>query len=116
MGLNAPKRYLILMANNYELRMSGGFNTYVVVAEFNQGIPQITYSIDTYFIDEGERTGSSFLVSRNVPYFLGSIYIFRKEVVVYTPGMRLAQMPISQRLPIRFLQNSGRKIDPCLKI
>jgi len=70
MGLNEPKRYLVLMANNYELRMSGGFNTYIVVAEFEKGIPQITYSIDTYFIDEGDRTGSSFLVNRNVPYFL----------------------------------------------
>lgn len=78
MGLNEPKKYLILMANNYELRMSGGFNTYVIVAEFNQGVPQITYSIDTYFIDEGDRTGSSNLVSRNVPYFLGK-YLYIQE-------------------------------------
>lgn len=78
MGLNEPKKYLILMANNYELRMSGGFNTYIIVAEFDQGIPQITYSIDTYFIDEGERTGSSNLVSRNVPYFLGK-YLYIQE-------------------------------------
>ncbi len=78
MGLNEPKKYLILMANNYEIRMSGGFNTYVIVAEFNQGIPQITYSIDTYFIDEGDRTGSSNLVSRNVPYFLGK-YLYIQE-------------------------------------
>ncbi len=84
MGLNAPKRYLILMANNYELRMSGGFNTYIIVAEFNQGIPQITYSIDTYFIDEGDRTGSSNLVSRNVPYFLGRyLYIQDRGARLY---------------------------------
>jgi hypothetical protein len=84
MGLNAPKRYLILMANNYELRMSGGFNTYVIVAEFNQGVPQITYSIDTYFIDEGDRTGSSNLVSRNVPYFLGKyLYIQDRGARLY---------------------------------
>ena len=70
MGLDAPKRYLILFANNYEIRMSGGFNTYAVVVEFTEGIPEIIYSIDTYFIDEGARTGSSALVNRNVPYFL----------------------------------------------
>lgn len=70
MGLNEPKKYLVLMANNYEARMSGGFNTYIVLVEFDKGIPQITYSIDTYFIDEGERTGSSVLVNRNVPAFL----------------------------------------------
>lgn len=70
MGLNQPKKYMILMANNYELRMSGGFNTYIIVAEFDAGIPKITYSIDTYFIDEGDRTGSSGLVNRNVPYHL----------------------------------------------
>lgn len=70
MGLNTPKKYLILMANNYELRMAGGFNTYIIEAEFKEGIPQITYSIDTYFIDEGERTGSSVGVVRNVPYHL----------------------------------------------
>lgn len=84
MGLNEPKKYLILMANNYELRMAGGFNTYIVVAEFNQGIPQITYSIDTYFIDEGDRTGSSFLVNRNVPYFLGRyLYIQQRGGRLY---------------------------------
>ncbi len=70
MGLNQPKRYLILMANNYELRMAGGFNTYIVGVEFSQGIPTPFYSIDTYFIDEGDRTGSSGLVNRNVPYHL----------------------------------------------
>ena len=70
MGVNEPKRYAILMHNNYELRMSGGFNTFIVVAEFKDGIPEIIDSIDTYFIDEGDRTGSSFLVNRNVPYFL----------------------------------------------
>lgn len=77
MGLNEPKKYLILMANNYEIRMSGGFNTYIVAVEFDKGIPQITYSIDTYFIDEGDRTGSSFLVNRNVPYFLQN-YLYLK--------------------------------------
>jgi hypothetical protein len=70
MGLNTPKRYLILMANNYELRMSGGFNTYIVGVEFKEGIPDIFFSIDTYFIDEGDRTGNSNLVNRNVPYHL----------------------------------------------
>jgi len=70
MGLNTPKKYMILMANNYELRMSGGFNTYIIMAEFDAGIPKITYSIDTYFIDEGDRTGSSGMVNRNVPYHL----------------------------------------------
>lgn len=77
MGLNTPKKYLILMANNYEIRMSGGFNTYIVAVEFDKGIPQITYSIDTYFIDEGDRTGSSFLVNKNVPYFLRN-YLYLK--------------------------------------
>ncbi|PIR42302.1 hypothetical protein CO058_01015 [candidate division WWE3 bacterium CG_4_9_14_0_2_um_filter_35_11] len=77
MGLNEPKKYLILMANNYEIRMSGGFNTYIVAVEFDKGVPQITYSIDTYFIDEGDRTGSSFLVNRNVPYFLRN-YLYLK--------------------------------------
>ena len=70
MGLNTPKRYLILMANNYELRMSGGFNTYIIGVEFKEGVPDIFFSIDTYFIDEGDRTGSSALVNRNVPYHL----------------------------------------------
>lgn len=70
MGVDAPRRYLVVMANNYELRMSGGFNTYLVVVEMKDGIPSVIYSIDTYFIDEGDRTGSSFLVNRNVPYFL----------------------------------------------
>lgn len=70
MGLNTPKRYLILMANNYELRMSGGFNTYIIGVEFKEGIPDIFFSIDTYFIDEGDRTGSSALVNRNVPAHL----------------------------------------------
>ena len=70
MGLNTPKRYLILMANNYELRMSGGFNTYIIGVEFKEGIPDIFFSIDTYFIDEGDRTGTSTLVNRNVPYHL----------------------------------------------
>jgi hypothetical protein len=70
MGLNTPKRYLILMANNYELRMSGGFNTYIVGVEFKEGIPDIFFSIDTYFIDEGDRTRSSILVNRNVPAHL----------------------------------------------
>ncbi len=70
MGLNKPKKYLILMANNYEMRMSGGFNTYITGVEFKEGIPDIFYSIDTYFIDEGQRTGNSLLVNRNVPYHL----------------------------------------------
>ncbi len=83
MGLNEPKKYLILMANNYEIRMSGGFNTYILVVEFNKGIPQITYSIDTYFIDEGERTRSSALVNRNVPYFL------RNYLYIQDRGARL---------------------------
>lgn len=78
LGLNEPKKYMILMANNYELRMAGGFNTYVVIMEFNKGKPEVTYSIDTYFIDEGDRTGSSFLVNRNVPYFL-SKYLYIQE-------------------------------------
>lgn len=70
MGVNETKKYLVIMANNYELRMSGGFNTYIVVVQIEKGIPTITYSIDTYFIDEGARTGSSILVNRNVPRFL----------------------------------------------
>lgn len=70
MGLNAPKRYMILMANNYELRMSGGFNTYLVIVELKEGIPEIVYSIDTYFIDEGDRAGSAARVVRAVPYHL----------------------------------------------
>lgn len=84
MGLNEPKRYLILMANNYELRMSGGFNTYIVVVEFVEGVPEIIYSIDTYNIDEGARTGSSFLVNRNVPYFLSNyLYIQGRNARLY---------------------------------
>jgi len=83
MGLNEPKKYMVLMANNYEIRMSGGFNTYIIVVEFNKGIPQITYAIDTYFIDEGERTRSSRLVNRNVPYFL------RNYLYIQDRGARL---------------------------
>jgi len=70
MGLNTDKTYMILLANNYELRMGGGFNTYVVLAKFSKGIPEITYSIDTYFIDEGARAGSFGRPVRNVPYHL----------------------------------------------
>ncbi len=70
MGLNAPKRYMMLLANNYELRMSGGFNTYLVIVELKEGIPEIVYSIDTYFIDEGDRAGSFARVVRQVPYHL----------------------------------------------
>jgi hypothetical protein len=84
MGLNSPKKYLVVLSNNYEIRMAGGFNTYNTVVEFNKGIPQITYSIDTYFIDEGERTGSSFLVNRNVPYFLRNyLYIQDRNLRLY---------------------------------
>ncbi|MDQ5981679.1 MAG: hypothetical protein QG570_436 [Patescibacteria group bacterium] len=70
MGLNKPKTYMIVMANNYELRMSGGFNTYIILVTFADGIPDITDSIDTYFIDEGARAGSFGRPVRTVPYHL----------------------------------------------
>lgn len=84
MGLNEPKKYMIIMANNYEIRMTGGFNTYIALVELDKGVPQITFAIDTYFIDEGDRTGSSHLVSRNVDRFLQNyLYIQGRSLRLY---------------------------------
>lgn len=84
MGLNAPKKYLVLMANNSELRSTGGFNTFVTVVQLTEGIPTILSSMDTYFIDEGSRTRSSALVCRNVPAHLSKyLYIQGRGARLY---------------------------------
>ncbi|HHH14174.1 MAG TPA: DUF4012 domain-containing protein [candidate division WWE3 bacterium] len=66
LGVDEPKKYLVLMANSTELRMGGGFTTYAIVVEINSGIPKIVKSVDTYFIDVDHFS----LDNRNVPYFL----------------------------------------------
>ncbi len=66
LGVDGPKKYLILMANSTELRMGGGFTTYAIVVEVKSGIPKIIKSVDTYFIDVDHFS----LDNRNVPYFL----------------------------------------------
>lgn len=50
-GVEEPKKYLVLMANSTELRMGGGFTTYAVVVEVKDGVPKIVKSVDTYMID-----------------------------------------------------------------
>lgn len=84
MGLNKPKKYLLIMANNNELRTTGGFNTYVAVAQLSEGIPTILMSMDTYFIDEGDRLRSSALVNRNVCAHLSKyLYIQGRKQRLY---------------------------------
>ena len=51
MGFDKPKTYMVLMANENEQRMSGGFNTYVVLMDVNEGVADLTFTIDTYDID-----------------------------------------------------------------
>jgi|GEM_PF-2518251 len=50
-GVDEPKKYLVLMANSTELRMGGGFTTYAIVVEVKDGVPKILKSVDTYMID-----------------------------------------------------------------
>ena len=66
LGLDEPRTYAVFMANNYELRMTGGFNTYLVVITIAEGTPEVIYSIDTYDIDRDK----SWLVYKNPPYYL----------------------------------------------
>lgn len=66
MGLDAPKVYMVLMANNYELRMSGGFNTFLVLFKIDNGVPEILGSMDTYDIDKDY----FYMVNFNVPYYI----------------------------------------------
>jgi len=66
MGLDKPKVYMVQMANNYELRMSGGFDTYLVLFKLDKGVPEILSSIDTYDIDRDQ----FFMVNFNVPYYM----------------------------------------------
>ena len=66
LGLTTPKTYMLMMANNYELRMSGGFNTYLVLVKMDKGVPQVIMSLDTYDIDKDK----SYLVYSNVPAHL----------------------------------------------
>jgi hypothetical protein len=65
-GVGAPQKYLVLMANSTELRMGGGFTTYAIVVELNNGIPKIVKAVDTYMID----VDSFALENRNVPPFM----------------------------------------------
>jgi len=51
MGFDKPKTYMVLMANENEQRMSGGFNTYVVLMDVSEGVADLTFTIDTYDID-----------------------------------------------------------------
>jgi len=51
MGFDEPKTYMVLMANENEQRMSGGFNTYVVLMDVDEGVADLTFTIDTYDID-----------------------------------------------------------------
>ena len=90
MGLSQPKTYLLLMANNYELRMSGGFNTYLVLTKIDKGVPTVIMSLDTYDIDKDK----SFLVYRNVPahlrdYLLVSRY-YARDATSNSPDFKVA--------------------------
>ncbi|MFH1565945.1 MAG: DUF4012 domain-containing protein [bacterium] len=66
MGIDTPKVYMVLMANNYELRMSGGFNTFLVLFKIDKGVPEILGSMDTYDIDRDH----FYMVNFNVPYYI----------------------------------------------
>ena len=66
MGLDSPKIYMVLMANNYELRMSGGFNTFLVLLKLDNGVPEILGSMDTYDIDKDQ----FYMVNYNVPSYM----------------------------------------------
>ncbi|MBU1017258.1 DUF4012 domain-containing protein [Patescibacteria group bacterium] len=66
MGFDTPKVYMVLMANNYELRMSGGFNTFLVLFKIDKGVPEILGSMDTYDIDKD----LFYMVNFNVPYYI----------------------------------------------
>ncbi|OIP98025.1 hypothetical protein COT69_02660 [candidate division WWE3 bacterium CG09_land_8_20_14_0_10_39_24] len=66
MGIESPKVYMVLMANNYELRMSGGFNTFLVLFKIDKGVPEILSSMDTYDIDRDQ----FYMVNFNVPYYI----------------------------------------------
>lgn len=77
LGVDEPRQYLVIMANNNEIRASGGFNTAVGVVKLNKGIPEVISFLDTYSIDEGgARPGAQYLSSRAVTPDL-SKYLYR---------------------------------------
>jgi hypothetical protein len=90
MGLSTPKTYLILMANNYELRMSGGFNTYLVLVKMDKGVPSVIMSLDTYDIDKDK----SYLVYRNVPSHLRDYLLvnrfYARDATSNSPDFKVA--------------------------
>lgn len=50
-GVDGKRTYLVLMANSTELRMGGGFTTYSIVVEVENGVTKILQGIDTFDID-----------------------------------------------------------------
>jgi len=90
LGLEKPKTYLLLMANNYELRMSGGFNTYLVLVKIDKGVPTVLMSLDTYDIDRDK----SFLVYSNVPAHLRNYLLvtrfYARDATSNSPDFKVA--------------------------
>ncbi|MBU1104362.1 DUF4012 domain-containing protein [Candidatus Parcubacteria bacterium] len=90
LGLTTPKTYMLVMANNYELRMSGGFNTYLVLVKMDKGTPQVVMSIDTYDIDKDK----SFLVYQAVPAHLRDYLLvtrfYARDATSNSPDFKIA--------------------------
>ena len=89
-GVDRPKRYLVLMANSTEIRMNGGFNTYIVAVEISNGIPKIVASIDTYDIDKDNYA----LVNTNVPDYLRNYLrvtrLYARDAISTSPDFKEA--------------------------
>jgi len=90
LGVKEPKTYMLFMANNYELRMSGGFNTYLVLVKIDKGIPEVVTSVDTYNIDRDK----SYLVYRNVPWHLRDYLLvtrfYARDATSNSPDFKMA--------------------------
>lgn len=70
LGVQKPITYLVLMANSTEIRMGGGFTTYAVVVQLENGVPKIVKSVDTYSIDVDDSNLVYKVYAGNPYYFL----------------------------------------------
>ncbi|MBP7860030.1 DUF4012 domain-containing protein [Patescibacteria group bacterium] len=50
-GVDGKRTYLVLMANSTEIRMSGGFTTYSIIVEVENGVPKVLTGVDTFDVD-----------------------------------------------------------------
>lgn len=90
MGFDEPKRYMVLMANENEQRMAGGFNTYVVLMDVNQGVADLAFTIDTYDIDRDRNDLKTLTPPDFISEILGQDLLHARDATSISPDFVVA--------------------------